>query len=52
MRVLRSPVVAAKWLLVGLGAVLWLAVVPIVDAIWGAVRRLAGLVSPRHSRQD
>ncbi len=51
MRVLRVPVVAAKWLLVGLGVALWLAVVPIVDAVWDAVRRLVRLVSPRRSPQ-
>ena len=51
MRVLRVPVVAAKWLLVVLAAVLWLAVVPIIDVVWGAVRRLARLVSPRRSPQ-
>jgi hypothetical protein len=49
--VLRVPVVAAKWLLVGLAVVLWLAVVPIVDAVWGAVRRLARSVSRRRSPQ-
>jgi hypothetical protein len=51
MRVLRVPVVAAKWLLVGLGAVLWLVVVPIVDVVWDAIRRLARLVSRRRSPQ-
>jgi hypothetical protein len=51
MRVLRVPVVVAKWFLVVLGAVLWLAVVPIVDAVWDALRRLVRLVSPRRSPQ-
>jgi hypothetical protein len=49
MRVLRAPVVAVKWLLVGVAALLWLVVVPIVDAVWGAVRRLARLAPPRQS---
>jgi hypothetical protein len=51
MRVLRAPVVVVKWLLVAVAALLWLVVVPIADAIWGAVRLLARLASPgRYSR--
>ncbi len=49
MRVLRAPVVAVKWLLVGVAVLLWLLVVPIVDAVWVAVCRLARLASPRQS---
>jgi hypothetical protein len=52
MRALRAPVAVAKWLLVAVGVVLWLAFVPIVDAVRGAVRRLARTVSPRRSSRD
>jgi hypothetical protein len=47
MRLLGAPVMALKWLLVAVAALLWIAVVPIVELVREMVGRLLRTVSQR-----
>jgi hypothetical protein len=47
MRLLRTPVVALKWLFVAVAALLWITVVPIVELVREVVGRLLRGVSQR-----